>query len=295
MQAPTTSGVVDAGPIPARAGIGLRGPHHGDVMDTLPPVGWLEVHAENYFGPGGGAVETLERLGDHYPVSVHGVGLSLGSTDPMDRVHLARLRQLIRRCEPALVSEHLAWCSVGGRHSNALLPLPYTEEALAHVVSRVQQVQEFLGRRLLVENISSYLEFDHGTMAEWEFLSELARRSGCGLLLDVNNVHVSACNHGFDAHAFIDAVPAESVGEIHLAGHAVNRFDDGEVLIDTHDRHVSPAVWALYHHALERIGRVPTLIEWDTDLPPLAVLVEEAARADAVAARTEESARERAA
>ena len=270
------------GPIPARAGIGLRAEHYDAVLRDRPPVGWLEVHSENHFGAGGKPLDYLERVRAHYPLSLHGVGLSVGSTDPLDRRHLAKLKELIRRFEPALVSEHLSWSSVGGRHLNDLLPLPYTEEALDHMIARVAQVQDVLGRPILIENPSSYLQFVESAMPEWAFLVELAERTGCGVLLDVNNIYVSARNHGFDTSAYLRAIPRHLVREIHLAGFTVNRVDDGELLIDTHSRPVWPAVWALYRQAIQRFGRIPTLIEWDTDLPELGALVDEAQRADAI-------------
>jgi uncharacterized protein (UPF0276 family) len=268
--------------IPARAGIGLRAEHYAAVLETRPPVGWLEVHSENYFGAGGKPLHYLECIRAHYPLSLHGVGLSIGSTDPLDRRHLGKLKALIRRFEPALVSEHLSWGSVDGRYLNDLLPLPYTKEALYHLVARVARVQDILGRQILIENPSSYLQYVGSTIPEGEFLAELAERTGCGVLLDVNNIYVSARNHGFDAGAYLRAIPRHVVQEIHLAGFTVNRFEDGEILIDTHNRPVYPAVWALYRQAVHRFGRIPTLIEWDTDLPELAVLVDEARRADAI-------------
>ncbi len=274
------------GSIPARAGIGLRAEHYDAVLEDRPPVGWLEVHSENYFGAGGKPLDYLERIRARYPLSLHGVGLSIGSTDPLDRQHLAKLKELIRRFEPALVSEHLSWSSVGGRYFNDLLPLPYTEEALDHMVARVAHVQDVLGRQILIENPSSYLQYVGSAIPEWEFLVELAERTGCGVLLDVNNIYVSACNHGFDATAYLQAVPRYVVREIHLAGFTVNRVDDGEILIDTHNRPVWPPVWALYRQAVQRFGRIPTLIEWDTDLPELTVLVDEAYRADAILEET---------
>lgn len=269
-------------PIPARAGIGLRAEHYDAVLESRPPVGWLEVHSENYFGAGGKPLDTLERIRAHYPLSLHGVGLSIGSTDPLDYRHLAKLKRLIRRFEPALVSEHLSWGSVGGRHLNDLLPLPYTEEALYHLVARVARIQDYLGRRILIENISSYLQVVDSTIPEWEFLAELAERAGCGVLLDVNNIYVSARNHGFDPSLYLQAIPRHLVREIHLAGFTVNRFADGELLIDTHNRPVWPAVWALYRQAVRRFGPLPTLIEWDSDLPELAVLVGEARKAETI-------------
>lgn len=282
MTAKPGSSVLGPGLLPARAGIGLRAEHYDAVLDSRPSVGWLEVHSENYFGAGGKPLDYLERIRSHYPLSLHGVGLSIGSTDPLDRRHLAALKTLIRRFEPALVSEHLSWGSVGGRHFNDLLPLPYTEEALYHLVARVCQTQDVLGRQILIENPSSYLQYVASVIPEWEFLAELARISGCGVLLDVNNIYVSARNHGFDASAYLRAIPLPVVQEIHLAGFTVNRFDDGEILIDTHNQPVCPAVWALYRQAVQRFGPMPTLIEWDTDLPELAVLVAEAGRADAI-------------
>lgn len=265
--------------IPASAGIGLRACHYREVVETRPGVGWFEVHSENYFGEGGAPLRYLERVRADYPVSLHGVGMSLGSADPLDSVHLERLGRLIGRIEPGLVSEHLSWSSRGGRYLNDLLPLPYTEEALDHMVQRVSQVQERQGRRILVENPSSYLEFEHSTLPEWDFLAETARRSGCGILLDVNNVYVSCRNHGWNPERYLTGIPGSAVGEIHLAGHSLNRFAGGEILIDTHDRPVCEAVWTLYAEALRRFGPKPTLIEWDANLPPFAELLDEAARA----------------
>jgi uncharacterized protein len=269
--------------IPARAGIGLRAPHYRDVLESLPAVGWLEVHSENYFGAGGAPLHYLERIRSHYPLSLHGVGMSLGSTDPLDRTHLAKLKALVERFEPGLVSDHLSWSSVNGRHFNDLLPLPYTEEALAHVSRRVLEAQEFLGRRILVENPSSYVQYAESSIPEAEFLAELARRTGCGILLDVNNVFVSACNHRLDARRFIDSLAGRHVAEIHLAG--FSRSDEGDVLIDTHSRPVAAEVWALFARAVERFGPRPALVEWDADLPPLAMLVAEAGHAQAVLER----------
>lgn len=261
---------------PSRAGIGLRTPHYQAMLQTRPPVSFLEVHSENFFGDGGQPLRYLTRFREDYPVSSHGVGLSLGSADPVNPVHLQKLKRLVDLIEPTLVSEHLCWVGVDGRYLNDLLPLPYTEESLAHVVDQVDRVQSYLGRRILVENVSSYLQFVESTIPEWEFVREVARRAGCGILLDVNNIHVNAVNHGFDAHTFIDAIEPGSVGEIHLAGFQ----DTGELLIDTHGDLVSDPVWQLYRHALARLGPVPTLIEWDIDIPPLEVLLGEAAKAD---------------
>lgn len=269
------------GPIPASAGIGLRAPHHDALMATLPDVGWLEAHSENYFADGGAQTEALEKLRAHYPLSLHCVGLSLGTTDTLDSVHLTRLRRLIERTEPGLVSGHLCWGSVGGRFSNDLLPLPYTEEAQRHMTGRVSQVQDYLGRQILIENVSSYLEFACSDMSEWEFLAGVAQSSGCGILLDVNNVYVNARNHGFDPARFFDAVPAALVQEYHVAGHTAVQRDGAELLIDTHSAPVCDAVWSLFRDVLRRFGPKPTLIEWDSELPELPVLVAEARRADA--------------
>jgi hypothetical protein len=254
-----------------------------EIIATRPPVGWLEVRAENYMG-GGAAVRTLEALREDYPIAMHGVGLSLGRADALDERHLARLKRLVERLAPALVSEHLAWSEIDGGYLNHLLPLPYTEEALDIVSRHVDQLQERLGRQVLVENPSSYLRFRHSPIAEPEFLRELVRRTGCGLLCDVNNAYVSGHNLGFDPAAYLDALPAGAVGEIHLAGHAVNDADGRTVLIDDHGSAPIEDVWSLYRRALARFGPLPTLVEWDTNLPPLAVLLAEAARADGMLA-----------
>lgn len=268
-------------------GIGLRAPHYAQVLEALPPLGFLEVHSENFFHAGGAAMRVLERTREHYPLSLHGVGLSLASADVLAEAHLDRLAVLVERIEPALVSEHLCWGAVDGVHFNDLLPFPYSNEALSLLVERVEIVQERLGRRILIENLSSYVQFRDSVMSECEFLGELARRSGCGLLLDVNNLYVNAQNFGFDAHAelacLLTSVPAGSVGEIHVAGHS-----QGELcLIDTHGSRVCEEVWSLYGAAIARCGAVPTLIEWDTDIPELEVLLEEAAIARGVLTQTE--------
>jgi uncharacterized protein (UPF0276 family) len=267
---------------PLSAGIGLRATHHHEIVARRPPIGWLEAHSENYFARGGALPAVLGKLREHYPLSLHGVGLSIGSTDPLDRTHLAEIARLVRDFEPMLVSEHLSWGSVAGRFTNDLLPLPYTEEALRHMVDRVRQVQDFLGRQILIENVSSYLQFACPDMTEWDFLAALARECGCGLLLDVNNVYVNSLNHGFDARAYLSGVPREAVQEMHLAGHSVRIVDGREVRIDTHDAPVCDEVWALYAAAVERFGPVPTLIEWDSDIPALEVLAAEAHKADRV-------------
>ncbi|MGN6707542.1 MAG: MNIO family bufferin maturase [Rhodanobacter sp.] len=270
-----------AQPIPTAVGIGLRPAHVAHVLQHRPAVPFFELHSENLFCAGGALWDAFDALRRDYPVSLHGVGLSLGSADPLDPAHLAALRALVQRAEPALISEHVCWGAIGGRHYNDLLPLPYTEEALELMVARVGQLQETLGRRVLVENVSSYIHFSHSTLSEWEFLAALAARSGCGLLLDVNNVYVNSVNHGFDARAFIAGIPAGAVDELHLAGHTRKQGLGGELLIDSHDRRVDPAVWALYGDTLARIGAKPSLIEWDQHLPDFAVLEDEARLATA--------------
>lgn len=281
MTAPETRA---SAPIPASAGIGLRFPHHRAVLDEKPAVAWLEVHPENYMG-GGTPLAYLDAIRRDYPMSLHGVGLSLGSADGLDARHLGRLGRLAGRIEPGLVSEHLAWSASGGKHFADLLPLPYTEEALAVVRWNVEVAQDALGRRILVENPSSYLRYRHSTIPEWEFLADLAARTGCGILCDVNNVYVSACNHGFDPHRYLRALPRERVGEIHLAGHSVRESADGRsIRIDDHGSRVCSEVWALYAEAVALFGPVPTLVEWDTDVPPLEVLLEEAAHAHSIMA-----------
>jgi len=264
---------------PTGCGIGLRSPHVAEILETGPGIPWLEVHAENYMG-GGPAIRALERLRADYPVSVHGVGLSLGTAEGIDERHLDRLRRLVDRLKPALVSEHLSWSVSGGVYLNHLLPLPYTDEILDTVVEHVARVQGRLGRRLLVENPSSYLRFRETAISEPQFLNELAARTGCGVLCDVNNVYVTCTNLGGDADAWIDALDPSSVGEIHLAGHAINDADGRSILIDDHGSFVSADVWALYVRAIRRYGRVPSLVEWDTDLPALGVLIGEAKKAE---------------
>ncbi len=264
--------------IPAKAGIGLRAQHYRELLDALPGIGWLEAHSENYFGGGGPPLYFLEQLRSHYPLSLHGVGLSLGSADPLNLDHLGKLKTLVERFEPDLISEHLVWSSIGGRFMNDLLPLPYTEEALRHVCERIDQTQEYLKRQILIENVSSYLQFKTSDIPEWEFLAEIHRRSNCGILLDVNNIYVNSVNHGFNPINYLDAIPIKAVQEIHLAG--FERYDD--ILIDTHGKPVYPEVWDLYRQAVQRFVRVPTLIEWDTNIPALSVLLAEARKADAI-------------
>lgn len=270
---------------PLSAGVSLKPQHYREILETRPPVGFFEVHAENYMGAGGPPHRYLEAVRADYPLSLHGVGLSIGAARPLDRAHLARLKGLLERYEPLLFSEHLAWSSHGTGYLNDLLPLPYTEETLARVCEHLDQVQSCLGRRLLLENPSTYVRFAQSTIPEVEFLATLAARSGCGLLLDVNNVAVSATNHGFDPLAYLEAFPMDRVGEIHLAGFSETRDEAGaRLLIDAHGSAVAPEVWALYARARARCP-APTLIEWDNDLPSWPTLAAEAARADALAPR----------
>lgn len=259
----------------AGVGIGLRSRHSAEIEATHPPVPWFEVLSDNYLMPGGPSLVHLDRVRSRYPVVLHGVGMSLGSTDPLDRAYLGRLKALAVRVEPAWISDHLSFSSAGGRFIHDLLPLPRTEEAVLHVSARIREVQDFLGRRILVENASAYLEWSGSTLAEAEFVRAVAEEADCDLLLDVNNVHVSARNLGFDSEEFLRGIPAERVRQMHLAGYT----DHGTHLLDTHAERVHPPVWKLYDLALERFGPVPTLIEWDADVPELAVLLAEASEA----------------
>ena len=268
--------------VPAVAGIGLRSQHVRDFLTAARPVGWLEVHSENYLADGGPRLAALERIRRDYPVSCHGVGLSLGSADGVSREHLDRLKRLFDRIDPAIVSEHVSWSAVAGVHLNDLLPLPRTREALDTVCRNIDQAQAVFGRRILVENPSTYLGFPEDEMPESEFLSAIVAATGCGLLLDVNNVFVSAHNAGKDPIDWLDAMPTHAIGEIHLAGHATIAAGGDTLLLDDHGSRVADTVWALYRRLIGRTGPVPTLIEWDTDVPPLAVLLAEAAKADAL-------------
>lgn len=268
------------GTIGTATGIGFRSPHFAEIVATRPAVGFLEVHAENYLG-GGPALKQLETLRGDWPISLHGVGLSLGSAEGLDGRHLDRLAGLAARIEPVLISEHLAWSVSGGTYLNDLLPLPYTEESLAIVTANIDRMQERLRRQVLIENPSSYLRFAHSTIPEAEFLAALAERTGCALLFDVNNVYVSCRNLGLEPQAWFDALPASAVMELHLAGHCVNDADGVAILIDDHGSPVAAAVWELFDHAVRRFPSAPPLIEWDSNLPSLSVLLAEAAIADA--------------
>jgi len=270
-----------AAPLPARSGVGLRVEHIDEILAGRPDLGFFEIHAENYMGEGGPPHRRLEAIRAVYPLSLHGVGLSIGSPRPLDKDHLKRLAALAERYEPGLFSEHLAWSSHNEGFLNDLLPLPYTQETLAAVCAHVEETQEALGGRMLLENPSTYVLFEESTIGETDFLAEIARRTGCGLLLDINNVFVSATNHGFDPLAYLDAFPLQHVGEIHLAGYADAQDDAGRpLLIDAHDSPVRDPVWALYAQTIARIGATPTLIEWDNDPPAWPVLFAEARRAE---------------
>lgn len=275
-------------PIPAAAGVGLRPVHYREILEHRPEIGWFEVHPENYMGAGGPPHRYLEAVRGHYPLSLHGVGLSIGGAYPLDRAHLARLAALVRRYEPALFSEHLAWSTHTDGCLNDLLPLPYTEATLDHVAHHVAHTQDVLGRRILIENPATYLRFADSSLAETQFLEELASRTGCGLLLDVNNVYVSATNHGFDPSAYIDCFPLRFVEEIHVAGHAQRADDRGQpLLIDSHDTTVAEPVWRLLEQALARTGPRPVLVEWDSSIPAWDALMREALRAQRFLQRTQ--------
>ena len=256
-------------------GVGLRRQHYSHVLETRPQVDWFEVISENFMVAGGRALQVLEGVRENYPIAMHGVSLSIGSTDPLNRDYLRQLRELARRFEPAWISDHLCWTGVSGRNLHDLLPLPYTEEALRHVVARIRNVQDELGRKIIIENVSSYMAFADSTMTEWEFISAIAEEADCGILLDLNNIFVSAFNHCFDANEYLDAVPAERVVQYHLAGHS----DHGAYLLDTHDHPVRDEVWALYARAARRFGEVSAIVEWDDNIPAFAELKHTADRA----------------
>ena len=270
------------------AGAGLKGEHIGDILsDNDSPVGFFEVHAENYMGAGGPPHAALTAIRERFPISIHGVGMSIGAEQPLDEEHLARFKAVVDRYEPGLVSEHLAWSShVDERRAiflNDLLPVPYTKAVLDRVCDHIDRMNEVLGRRMMLENPSTYVAFDESDMNETDFIRSIAERTGCGLLMDVNNVFVSATNQRYSPWEYLDAFPLEHVGEIHLAGHAEDEDDEGApLLIDAHDRPVADPVWALYHHVLDRIGPRPTLVEWDNDVPDWSILKREAALADAI-------------
>lgn len=261
--------------MPAQAGIGLRSPHYQAILETRPQLGWLEVHSENFYGAGGQPHYYLQRLADHYPLSFHGVGLSLGSADGLNRQHLTRLKQLLEIYQPRLVSEHLSWGQIGGVYANDLLPLPLNDESLAVMINHVDQAQGLLDRQILIENPSNYLAYVDSQFSEVEFLHRLCAATGCGILLDINNVYVSARNIGLNAKKYLNQIDFALVGEIHLAGHSVKNIDGEELLIDDHGSEVSDEVWELFNHFLLHKGVRPTLIEWDSSIPALDLLLAE--------------------
>ena len=260
-------------------GLGLRPEHYDAVLADKPDVDWLEIITENYLVEGGKPLYYLDRIRENYPMVMHGVSLSIGSTDPLNFDYLKQVKQLTQRVEPEWISDHLCWTGIGGRNLHDLLPLPYTEEAVSHVAARVEQVQNILGRQILLENVSSYLSYDESAMSEWEFLSAIAEKADCFILLDVNNIHVSAHNHGFEPMNYVNGIPADRVHQIHLAGHSHN----GALIVDTHDHPVPDPVWSLYADTIKRLGRVSTMIERDDDIPELAILLSELDRAREVA------------
>lgn len=271
--------------LPSRPGVGYKARHYVDIMENSGPLGWLEIHAENYMGDGGRPIAQLRHLAERFPISVHGVGLSIGGEGNLDPDHLARLKHLITWLNPASFSEHLAWSTHDSHFFNDLLPLPYTAQTLDRVAAHINQVQDTVGRKMLLENPSSYLAFAESTLSETEFLRELTTRTGCGLLLDVNNVFVSATNLKTSPHAYIDDFPLDAVGEIHLGGHDEDEDETGApLLIDSHGKAVIDPVWALLDYTLAKSGPRPLLIEWDTDVPEWSVLASEIARADAALA-----------
>ncbi|WP_126978230.1 MNIO family bufferin maturase [Frigidibacter oleivorans] len=268
--------------LPARSGLGFKSEHFAPIQEDRPDLGFFEVHAENYMGDGGQPHRQLAALRRDYALSLHGVGLSIGGPGRLDPDHLARLRRLVDRYRPDSFSEHLAWSSHGGEYLNDLLPLPYTPETLDIVCDHLDELQAAIGQRVLLENPSTYILFEQSTLSETDFLAEVVRRTGCGLLLDVNNVFVSATNHRSDARAYLDAFPLQAVGEIHLGGHATEDLPSGPLLIDDHGRAVADPVWTLYAETIARTGPLPTLIEWDNDVPEFPVLLAEAAQADRI-------------
>ncbi len=266
-----------AGPIQG-AGVGLRTPHYAHIEQQKPSIPWFEALVDNYLGKGGAPLRHLESVRQDYPLTFHGVGMSLGSTDPLNMAYLGRLKDLVERFQPAYVSDHLCWVSFEGQYAHELLPLPYVESAVNHVAERIQRVQEFLGRSILIENVSSYLTYKASQMEEWEFLNLVVEKAGCEVLLDINNIYVSAHNHGFDPEAYLLAVPVHKVRQFHLAGYE----DQGTHLLDSHAESVHAPVWDLYEKALTHLGPLPTLIEWDNNIPEFHVLYAEATKAQAL-------------
>ena len=269
-------------PIPAQAGVGLKPQHYDSIIDAQPQVAWFEIHPENYFAKGGLSHRALSRIREDYPLSMHGVGMSLGSEDGLDKNHLTQIKSLLDRYHPALFSEHLSWPRYQQYYSNDLLPIPYTNEALAVFKDNVNTAQDMLNRQILIENPSSYFMLQNNDYTEWDFLVTLCRQTGAGILLDINNIYVSAINHGFNAQQYIESIPAELVGEIHLAGHAEEEHSFGQLLIDDHGSEVKDTVWELYTQVIESIGPRPTLIEWDTNIPDWEILIQEARQAELI-------------
>lgn len=262
-------------------GMGLRAPHYHNLLTERPAVCWLEVHSENYLDEQSVQRHILREVAQHYPLSFHGVGLSLGSSDPLNPAHLDALKQLIDEFNPALLSEHLSWSSVSGRYFNDLLPIPYTYESLDHFCHQVDQAQQTLGRQILIENPTAYLHYKGSELTEWDFLNEITRRTGCGLLLDLNNIYVNSVNHSFECQQYLDNINLDTVGELHLAGFSVNEYDEGRMLIDTHGNRVSDPVWALFAQVRHKLNcQAPALVEWDTDIPDMSVLLEEVEKAE---------------
>jgi uncharacterized protein (UPF0276 family) len=280
MPIPVSPTRADGKPASLGFGLGLRPPHYTEILETEPAIDWFEIISENYMIGGGRPLRMLDRIAERYPMVMHGVSLSIASTAPLDMEYLAGVKQLADRIEPHWISDHLCWTGVHGLNLHDLLPIPYTSEALDHVVERIDRVQDYLGRRIAIENVSSYVAFRSSEMSEWDFIGEMCRRADCWLLLDVNNVFVSAFNHGYDARAFLDAIPVDRVVQFHLAGHE----DNGTYIIDTHDHPIRSEVWDLYAHAVRRFGPVSTLIERDDKIPPLAELVAELDSARSIAA-----------
>lgn len=265
-----------------QTGVGLRAQHYQQIIEQRPRIPWLEVHSENYFGEGGKPHFYLEQIRQNYPLSLHGVGLSLASSDDFNNNHLKKLKLLIERYSPFLVSEHLCWSSINNHYLNDLLPFFYNEETLNYLIQRIHYVQDYLGRQILIENITSYVQFSQSIIPEYEFITEIAKRTGCGILLDVNNLYVNSRNHSWNCDKYLQALPKESIQEIHLAGFSENKVDDDQVLIDSHDHPVHSEVWDLYQQTIQHLGPKLTLIEWDKSIPELQVLMQEADKANKI-------------
>jgi uncharacterized protein (UPF0276 family) len=263
-------------------GIGLREPHYAAFLEKRHNVAWLEVHTENYFGDGGKHQQTLETLRHDYPISLHGMGLSLGSADELNWQYLKKLKDLIARVNPCLVSDHLSWSSIDGQYLHELLPLPYTPETVAHVVTRIQQVQDYLQCQILIENIASYIRYENSTMTEWEFLNAVALQSGCGIVLDISNIYLNATNFGFNPDIYLAAINPKLIQEFQLGGFSSTTINEKEIFINSHNKPIVPAVWNLYQHAIQLLGRKATIIEWDNELPSLDTLCLEAYRAEKI-------------